>query len=219
MTIRIHVIDHDSRRRASIARDFLGRGYHAEIYEDLTEFKDRMPSGGYVFAHDDAEHCDPRQLREMMGEQDIPLPMTFYSADPAPERIVQAMQLGAWDYLKWPFDSRLIDSSLRTLTALGDRLIGEHRRRSEARAKVAELTGRERDVLKLMVEGYANKNIAMELDISPRTVEIHRGNMMRKLKANTTSEAVRIALYAGLDAEFIRNGIVEYAGIALDRAA
>ena len=122
MAIRIHVIDHDSRRRASIAREFLGRGYHAEIYEDLTEFKDRMPSGGYVFAHDDAEHCDPRQLREMMGEQDIPLPMTFYSADPAPERIVQAMQLGAWDYLKWPFDSRLIDSSLHTLAALGDRV-------------------------------------------------------------------------------------------------
>jgi FixJ family two-component response regulator len=219
MGVRIHVIDRDSRRRAAIAREFLGRGFHAEIYEDLTEFKERMPSGGYVFAHDDAEHCDPRQLREMMGDQDIPLPMTFYSTEPAPERIVQAMQLGAWDYLKWPFDPRLIDSSLRTLAAMGDRLIGEHRRRAEARAKVNELTCRERDVLRLMVEGYANKNIAMELDISPRTVEIHRGNMMRKLQANTTSEAVRIALYAGLDAEFIRSGILEFAGIALDRAA
>jgi FixJ family two-component response regulator len=219
MGVRIHVIDHDSRRRASIAREFLGRGFHAEIYEDLTEFKDRMPSGGYVFAHDDANHCDPKQLRELMGDQEIPLPVTFYSSEPAPERIVQAMQLGAWDYLKWPFDAKLLDSSLRTLAAVGDRLIGEHRRRLEARAKVERLTARERDVLKLMVQGHANKNIAMELDISPRTVEIHRGNMMRKLQANTTSDAVRIALYAGIDAEFVRSGIFEVAGITLDWAA
>jgi FixJ family two-component response regulator len=178
-----------------------------------------MPSGGYVFAHDDVDHCEPRQLRELMGEQEIPLPVTFYSSEPAPERIVQAMQLGAWDYLKWPFDARLLDSSLRTLAAIGDRLIGEHRRRLEARAKVERLTARENDVLRLMVRGYANKSIAMELDISPRTVEIHRGNMMRKLQANTTSDAVRIALYAGLDAEFVRGGIFEAAGIALDWAA
>lgn len=219
MGVRIHVIDHDSRRRASIAREFLGRGFHAEIYEDLTEFKDRMPSAGYVFAHDDVSHCDPRQIRELMGDQDIPLPVTFYSSEPAPERIVQAMQLGAWDYLRWPFDSRLLDSSLHTLAAVGDRLIGEHRRRLEARAKVERLTARENDVLRLMVQGYANKNIAMELDISPRTVEIHRGNMMRKLQATTTSDAVRIALYAGLDAEFVRGGIFEAAGISLDWAA
>jgi FixJ family two-component response regulator len=219
MAVRIHVIDHDSRRRATIAREFLGRGFHAEIYEDLTEFKDRMPSGGYVFAHDDVDHCDPKQLRELMGDQEIPLPVTFYSSEPAPERIVQAMQLGAWDYLKWPFDSRLLDSSLRTLAAVGDRLIGEHRRRLEARAKVERLTARERDVLKLMVQGCANKNIAMELDISPRTVEIHRGNMMRKLQASTTSDAVRIALYAGLDADFVRGGIFEAAGVTLDWAA
>jgi FixJ family two-component response regulator len=219
MGVRIHVIDHDSRRRASIAREFLGRGFHAEIYEDLTEFKDRMPSGGYVFAHDDTNHCDPKQLRELMGDQEIPLPVTFYSSEPAPERIVQAMQLGAWDYLRWPFASELLDSSLRTLAAVGDRLIGEHRRRIEARAKVERLTARERDVLKLMVQGHANKNIAMELDISPRTVEIHRGNMMRKLQANTTSDAVRIALYAGLDAEFVRGGLFEAAGLTLDWAA
>lgn len=215
---RIHVIDSDSRRRASIAREFLGRGYHAEIYEDLSEFRQRMPSSGYIFAHDDVERCDPRQLREMMGNRGIPLPITFYSSEPAPERIVQAMQLGAWDYLRWPFEAQLLDSSLKTLAAVGDRLIGEHRRRSEARVKVEQLTGRERDVLCLMVKGNANKNIALELDISPRTVEIHRGNMMRKLQANTTSEAVRIALYAGLDADFIPGGLADLAGMALEAA-
>jgi FixJ family two-component response regulator len=129
------------------------------------------------------------------------------------------MQLGAWDYLKWPFEAHLLDSSLRTLVAVGDRLIGEHRRRRDAREKVQSLTARETDVLKLLVQGCANKNIAMELEISPRTVEIHRGNMMRKLQAQTTSDAVRIALYAGLDAEFMRGEVIDLAGILLDRAA
>jgi two-component system response regulator FixJ len=219
MSVRIHVIDQDSRRRASIAREFLGRGLHAEIYEDLTEFSERMPSGGYVFAHDDQRQCDLIQLRQLMGAQEMPLPITFYSADPAPERIVQAMQLGAWDYLKWPFEARLLDASLKTLAAVGDRLIVEHRRRHEARQKVKGLTARETDVLRLLVKGCANKSIAMELDISPRTVEIHRGNMMRKLQAQTTSDAVRIALYAGLDAEFMRSEILDYSDILLERAA
>ncbi len=219
MSVRIHVIDQDSRRRASIAREFLGRGFHAEIYEDLTEFAERMPSGGYVFAHDDLHKCDPAQLRQLMGAQEMPLPITFYAAEPAPERIVQAMQLGAWDYLKWPFEARLLDASLKTLAAVGDRLIVEHRRRREARQKVQGLTARETDVLRLLVKGCANKNIAMELEISPRTVEIHRGNMMRKLQAQTTSDAVRIALYAGLDAEFMRSEVLDYSDILLDRAA
>jgi FixJ family two-component response regulator len=219
MGVRIHVIDRDSRRRASIAREFLGRGFHAEIYEDLTEFTERMPSGGYVFAYDELDRCDAGQLRQLMGGQEMPLPITFYADEPAPERIVQAMQLGAWDYLKWPFEAHLLDSSLRTLVAVGDRLIGEYRRRREAREKVQSLTARETDVLKLLVQGCANKNIAMELEISPRTVEIHRGNMMRKLQAQTTSDAVRIALYAGLDAEFMRGEVIDFAGILLDRAA
>lgn len=219
MAVRIHVIDHDSRRRASVAREFLGRGLHAEIYEDLAEFRDRAPSGGYVFAHDDGEHCDPWRLRDLMGEQDIPLPVTFYASEPAPERIVQAMQLGAWDYLRWPFEDRLLDASLKTLAAIGERLIDEHRRRIDARAKVDRLTRRETDVLRLMVQGCSNKSIAIDLDISPRTVEIHRGNMMRKLQAGSTSDAVRIALYAGLDAEFVRSGLLDVAGLTLDRAA
>jgi two-component system, LuxR family, response regulator FixJ len=219
MGVRIHIIDHDSRRRASIAREFLRRGFHAEIYEDLAEFRQRMPMEGYVFAHDDVDSCDPGQLRELMGREDIPLPTTFYSTEPAPERIVQAMQLGAWNYLKWPFEAPLLDSALMMLAAVGERLIGERRRRSEARAKVDQLTGREKDVLELLVKGSSNKAIAIELEISPRTVEIHRGNMMRKLRASSTSEAVRIGLHAGIDAEFAVGATRELAGMVLDRAA
>jgi two-component system response regulator FixJ len=64
---------------------------------------------------------------------------------------------------------------------------------------IDELSPREMDVLNSLVSGNANKQTAQELGISPRTVEIHRGNMMRKLNARSPSDAVRLALYAGLD--------------------
>jgi FixJ family two-component response regulator len=217
MAVRIHVIDHDSRRRAAIARDLLGRGFHAEIYENLSEFRARIPATGYVLAHDDDAHCPPARLRESLG--DVPLPIAFYAAEPAPERIVHAMHLGAWNYLKWPFNPRLLDSALDTLGAVGERLLGEYSRRSQAKGKVGQLTARERDVLELIVQGNSNKTIAIALDISPRTVEIHRSNMMRKLQASTTSDAVRIALYAGIDEQFAPEGLRETPSIALDRAA
>ncbi|QGN55762.1 response regulator transcription factor [Novosphingobium sp. Gsoil 351] len=212
MSVHTHVIDHDSRRGASVAREFFARGLHAELYEDLAEFKQCMPKDGYIFAYDDLDLYDVRQLRTLIGDRDILLPMTFYSSDPTPERIVQAMQFGAWDYLNWPFDRTLLDRSLDRLAGLGNRLIGEHRRQREARAKVDRLTAREREVLRLMAQGNTNRNIARELEISPRTVEIHRGNMMRKLEATSTSDGVRIALYAGFDRAFTRAGAFEIAG-------
>jgi two-component system response regulator FixJ len=70
-------------------------------------------------------------------------------------------------------------------------------RGADARARTAVLSPREKEVLSQLVEGKSNKGIALALDISPRTVEIHRANMMRKLNAQSIADAVRLALYAG----------------------
>jgi len=195
----IHVIDPDSRRRAMISRDFMGRRMHAEIYEDLAEFRDRPPCDGVVFAVDDPRHCDPVRLFEAMRSRQQVLPVAFYSPEPAPEKIVAAMLLGALDYLQWPFDARVLDTSMRRLEVHGDRLMEQERRRSAAKAKVDELTTRERQVLLWMINGNTNREIGGKLGISSRTVEIHRANLMKKLNAGSASDAVRIALYAGLD--------------------
>jgi DNA-binding CsgD family transcriptional regulator len=80
-----------------------------------------------------------------------------------------------------------------------DRLLQEEIVRSQARARVHELSGRETDVLTQLVRGLSNKEIGRALSISHRTVEIHRANMMSKLGANSTGDAVRIGVRAGLD--------------------
>ena len=195
----IHVIDPDFRRRARISHELMRRDFHAEIYEDLEEFGSRIPDEGTVLAIDDPARCDARGLMELLEGTGRRLPVAMYSDEPSPEKIVNAMLEGALDYLQFPFEPKLLDTAVARLSSDGERRAEQDRRRAHAKAAVEELSARELEVLASMVQGNSNKEIAQELGISPRTVEIHRGNMMRKLRARSTSDAIRLAVYAGLD--------------------
>ena len=197
----IHVIDPDFRRRARISHELMRRDFHAEIYEDLEEFGSRIPDEGTVLAIDDPARCDARGLMELLEGTGRRLPVAMYSDEPSPEKIVNAMLEGAMDYLQFPFEAKLLDSAVARLSSEGERRAEQDRRRAHAKAAVEELSARELEVLASMVQGNSNKEIAQALGISPRTVEIHRGNMMRKLSARSTSDAIRLAVYAGLDEE------------------
>ncbi len=111
---------------------------------------------------------------------------------------VQAMKAGALDFIEKPYEAEML---LRTVDAAFSRLAEDSQeaaRVEEARVKVDKLSPRETDVLKGLIEGRSNKIIAYELDISPRTVEIYRANLMEKLEVRSLSEALRIAFAAGL---------------------
>jgi two-component system response regulator FixJ len=111
---------------------------------------------------------------------------------------VQSMKYGAIDFLEKPYDSEalldLIDVGFSRLESDD----AASRRVEEAKDKLARLSARERDVLTGLIAGRPNKVIAHELDISPRTVEIYRANLMGKLNVRSLSEALRIAFAAGL---------------------
>ncbi|WP_242139735.1 MULTISPECIES: response regulator [unclassified Sphingomonas] len=111
---------------------------------------------------------------------------------------VQAMKAGAFDFLEKPYDpDRLLD----VIDAAFDRfedMTARNARTDDARARLASLSPREREVLLGLIEGRANKVIAHDLDLSPRTVEIYRANMMQKLDVSSLSEALRLAFAAGL---------------------
>ena len=111
---------------------------------------------------------------------------------------VQAMKSGAIDFIEKPYDNRML---LGALTNGFARIEDREREASaiqSARDGIERLTPRERDVLLGLIDGKANKIIAYELDISPRTVEIYRANLMDKLGVRSVAEAVRIAFAAGL---------------------
>ncbi|WP_294258307.1 response regulator [uncultured Sphingomonas sp.] len=111
---------------------------------------------------------------------------------------VQAMKAGALDFIEKPYEAefllKVIDQAFSKLEEDGEAAA----RTATAEAKIAKLSPRETDVLKGLIEGRSNKIIAYELDISPRTVEIYRANLMEKLEVRSLSEALRIAFAAGL---------------------
>lgn len=193
----IHIIDPDSRRRTAVFRSVLELGLHAEIYEDCGEFAERDPHEGLILA----VNTEAPSLLKAVGTGDIEVPLVVYADQPATSEVVEVIQAGALDFFEWPVGSDQLRRLLNRARDSGNEMLALMRRRSAARKLVASLSAREMELLIGVLAGGSNKTIAAELGISPRTAEIHRANMMRKLSAATTGDAVRIALYAGLDGE------------------
>ena len=194
--LHVHVVDSDCTRRAAIARELYSRLIHVEIYEDLDELIARAPSTGTVLVHADEPSLDEMQLIETIRERAGYLPVAFYSEAPSPDKVVNAMLSGAIGYMQWPAGADALKGSVLRVASLADERIRLEKRKSAARQCVEALTRRERDVLTRVVEGDSNKEIAMHLGISPRTVEIHRANLMTKLDVRSLSEALRLAFAA-----------------------
>lgn len=109
---------------------------------------------------------------------------------------VQAMKAGATDFLEKPYDPHHLLNLLDEAFARFSETSGIAQRREQARERIAKLSPREHEVLMGLIEGRPNKVIAHQLDLSPRTVEIYRANMMEKLDVSSLSEALRLAYAA-----------------------
>lgn len=188
----LHILGGESRSRAEQARVAFALGHHAEIYGDIDELLDRPPHEGIIIAADEGEADLARRLIARLGERGIWLPVVLAAQDPDIDRAIVAIKAGALDYLRLPLE--MGGFARRLVSILGE--AGQHaerrRREVEAQRDIALLSRRERQVLELLSAGCANKEIARRLEISPRTVEIHRGNMMTKLDANHAADAVRL---------------------------
>ena len=191
----IHIVDQDMRRRATLSRKIIELRSHAEIYEDFTEFAQRLPQEGLLLVANN----EASSLLELLNEGSIELPLIVYAEHPDMSEVVEAVQSGALDFLEWPITQERLRDVLQRADELGSRKIAQIRKRTAARNRVSALSSRERDVLLGLVAGGSNKTIAEELAISPRTVEIHRGNMMNKLDAGHAADAVRLWLEANQD--------------------
>jgi two-component system, LuxR family, response regulator FixJ len=188
----LHFLGGESRTRAEQARVAFALGHHAEVYSDLNELLDRPPFEGIVIAADDGRAHAVEELIERLGERGIWLPVVIAATQPAVERVVAAIKAGALDFLELPLEMGTFARRLEGIVAEAGHYAERRRRAVEAQRAVAHLSRREREVLELLSAGCSNKEIARTLEISPRTVEIHRGNMMTKLGAGHAADAVRL---------------------------
>ncbi len=174
-------------------------GFHCEIYSGNSELLASPPELGIVLARDDEKIGGVADLLRCIARAGLWLPLIATSEDPRPGQVVAAIKAGALDYLALPLQQKRL---VEVVERIENEAIayGEARRKMmAARSRIASLSPREREVLDWLAEGCSNKMIARELEISPRTVEIHRANMLSKLGAHHAAEAVRLRIEAQLD--------------------
>jgi FixJ family two-component response regulator len=190
------LIESDSHRRAAICHGINGDRFHVEPFEDSFEIINRWPTSGTILVEDDNGNVP--HIIEHMTKQANWLPVICYSERPTTHNIVRAITEGAIDYLQWPFTASDLDCALTTANNNVVRMSAFRVREMQARGRLQKLTRREREVLEGVANGLSNRLIGERLSISPRTVEIHRANMLNKMGASHTSEAIRIAIEATL---------------------
>jgi len=198
--ITLHIVDSDGRSRAEQARTAFALGHHAEVYADLAELFGRMPTCGIMLLRERSMNLSVGELFDRFGELGVWVPLIVCAENPQIEHVVNAIKDGALDYLQLPLEAGRLARSLARVAAEADEQGLARRRLAEARRRIGLLSRREREVLELLSLGFSNKLIARQLTISPRTVEIHRSNMMMKLRAGHAAEAVRLWLESELEA-------------------
>jgi two-component system, LuxR family, response regulator FixJ len=196
----VHIIDDDEGLRESLA--FLLRSAHIEVltYPSATAFLDAIPGAGLNCVITDVRMpgMNGIDLLKRLRELKIDVPVIVITGHGDVPLAVEAMKNGAIDFLEKPFDDEILLASVKAAIA---RQGGDSKRnaeRTEIEGKLAALSNRERDVLGGLVAGRANKQIAFDLGISPRTVEIYRANLMNKMQAGSLSDLVRMALIVGM---------------------
>jgi two-component system, LuxR family, response regulator FixJ len=192
----VHVIDDDDAVRESL--DFLLRsaGLSVQTYDSATSFLNAVSKigAGCIITDVRMPGLSGMELLRRLQEMQVRLPVIVITGHGDVPLAVEAMKFGAVDFLEKPFDDDVLLASVRAALNRSEESAAIESERAEIRGRIATLTQRERDVLEGLVAGHPNKVIAFKLEISPRTVEIYRANLMTKMKAGSLSELVRMAL-------------------------
>ncbi|MEW6254732.1 MAG: response regulator FixJ [Pseudomonadota bacterium] len=195
----VHVVDDDEAMRESLAFLLGSSGFSVRLYDGAPPFLSSLRDLplGCVLSDIRMPEIDGIELLRQVRANGRGFPVVLMTGHGDVPLAVEAMKLGAADFIEKPFDDEVLITALKTAMArCGDEQM-------DAVLKVfverlATLSHRERQVFERLVAGDANKVIARILDISPRTVEVYRANVMSKLQATSVSELVRCAVRAGV---------------------
>lgn len=196
----VYVVDDDEAIRRSISFLLKTSGYAVKAYASGAEFLAEAGrlERGCILLDVRMPDIDGMEVQQRLRESGVLLPVIIMTGHGDIDMAVRAMKAGASDFIEKPFEKALLFDALESAQQRLDLDVLSDRRCEDARARLNILTAREREVLKGMVDGLPNKTIAYDLGISPRTVEIHRANLMQKLQVQSLSEALRIAFTARL---------------------
>ncbi|MET4177328.1 two-component system response regulator FixJ [Bradyrhizobium sp. LA6.1] len=196
----VYVIDDDEAMRDSLNFLLDSSGYKVALFDTAQGFLDALPGlvFGCVVSDVRMPGLDGIELLKRVKTQHSPFPMLIMTGHGDVPLAVEAMKLGAVDFLEKPFEDDRLTAMIELALRLAEPGAKNETIAQDIAARVASLSPRERQVMQGLVAGLSNKLIAREHDISPRTIEVYRANVMTKMQANSLSELVRPAMRAGM---------------------
>jgi len=190
----VHVVDDDPAMRDSLAFLLEAAGMQSRTYETAQALLDAAPEAGCILTDVRMPGMSGLELVRELKRRGSALPIVVMTGHADVPMAIEAMKAGVVDFIEKPFDDDVLLAALTSALAQGEETSRLGHERAAAQARIDALSPRERDVLGGLVAGKANKVIAFDLGISPRTVEIYRANLMTKMQAGSLSELVRMAL-------------------------
>jgi len=194
----VHIIDDDEGLRESLAFLLRSAAFEVKSFESAKAFLDVLPHAapGCIITDVRMPDISGIELLRRLKELKIGVPVIVITGHGDIALAVEAMKIGAADFFEKPFDDDLLVASVRAVLRQREGQTKRGAKRAEIEHRISTLSRREKDVLTGLIEGRANKQIAFDLGISPRTVEIYRANLMNKMQADSLSDLVRMALLA-----------------------
>ena len=197
----IFIVDDDASVRKSLSRLLDSLGFSAETFASADEFlkREHYEGVGCIVLDVRMPGLSGMDLQEELNKADYSMPIIFITGHGDIPMSVQAMKKGAVDFLPKPFDEHQLIDALK-------KAIEQHRAANALRAEtrgilehIGQLTPREYEILRYLITGMLNKQIAGELGIAEKTVKIHRARVLEKLGAGSVAELVRMAEKAGIE--------------------
>src|SRR5690349_2980965 len=196
----IHLIDDDEHVRRAVAFLLGTAGHAVRVHESAEKFLGELPNlqPGCIVSDVRMPGLDGVGLLRRLGERGLDMPTIIMTGHADVALAVAAMKAGAVDFIEKPFDDEVLLAAVQGALSRYKRSGSEADEAAEIRTKAESLTSREQEVLTGLLAGHPNKTIAYDLGLSPRTVEVHRANLMSKMGAKSLSELIRMAMLAKL---------------------
>jgi two-component system response regulator FixJ len=198
--VKVYVIDDDEAMRDSLNFLLDCAGLEVTLFETAQQFLDALPGldFGCVVSDVRMPGIDGIELLRRMKASQSKFPILIMTGHGDVPLAVQAMKLGAIDFMEKPFDDDRLTGMIEAAIRQAEPAAKDDAVTQNIVARIATLSPRERQVMEGLIAGLSNKLIARDYDISPRTIEVYRANVMTKMQAGSLSELVRLAMRAGL---------------------
>ncbi len=192
----VFIVDDDADLRATMVDLVEAASLQAEGFGSAAAFLDagKKSGDGCLVVDIHRPGMDGLELQQKLKDDRIAIPVIVVTGRGDVPKAVRALKAGAVDFIEKPFSGELVLGSIRQALEIGQRIREKEAFAGGAWDNLKRLTAREREVLDRLVVGDSNKIIAVHLDISPRTVEVHRARVMEKMQARSLSHLVRMAL-------------------------